>query len=63
MIQQIDDKGTESADDDDNSATKLSLNLKEKTLKVKGATDEIKTEAKGDTITVGLSDKVKKRVS
>lgn len=59
----IDDKGTESADDDDNSATKLSLNLKEKTLKVKGATDEIKTEAKGDTITVGLSDKVKKELA
>ena len=59
----IDDKGTESADDDNNSATKLSLNLKEKTLKVKGATDEIKTEAKGDTITVGLSDKVKKELA
>ena len=59
----IDDKGTESADDDDNSATKLSLNLKEKTLKVKGTTDEIKTEAKGDTITVGLSDKVKKELA
>ena len=59
----IDDKGTESADDDDNSATKLSLNLKEKTLKVKGASDEIKTEAKGDTITVGLSDKVKKELA
>ena len=59
----IDDKGTESADDDDNSTTKLSLNLKEKTLKVKGATDEIKTEAKGDTITVGLSDKVKKELA
>lgn len=59
----IDDEGTESADDDDNSATKLSLNLKEKTLKVKGATDEIKTEAKGDTITVGLSDKVKKELA
>ena len=59
----IDDKGTDAADDDDNSATKLSLNLKEKTLKVKGATDEIKTEAKGDTITVGLSDKVKKELA
>ena len=59
----IDDKGTESADDDNNSATKLSLNLKEKTLKVKGATDEITTEAKGDTITVGLSDKVKKELA
>lgn len=59
----IDDKGTESADDDNNSATKLSLNLKEKTLKVKGTTDEIKTEAKGDTITVGLSDKVKKELA
>ena len=59
----IDDKGTDTADDDDNSATKLSLNLKEKTLKVKGATDEIKTEAKGDTITVGLSDKVKKELA
>ena len=59
----IDDKGTESADDDNNSATKLSLNLKEKTLKVKGAADEITTEAKGDTITVGLSDKVKKELA
>ena len=59
----IDDKGTEDAADDDNSATKLSLNLKEKTLKVKGATDEITTEAKGDTITVGLSDKVKKELA
>ena len=59
----IDDKGTDAADDDDNSATKLSLNLKEKTLKVKGATDEIKTEAKGDTITVGFSDKVKKELA
>ena len=59
----IDDKGTDAADDDDNSATKLSLNLKEKTLKVKGATDEIKTEAKGDTIIVGLSDKVKKELA
>ena len=59
----IDDKGTDAADDDNNSATKLSLNLKEKTLKVKGATDEIKTEAKGDTITVGLSDKVKKELA
>ena len=59
----IDDKGTDAADDDDNSATKLSLNLKEKTLKVKGATDEITTEAKGDTITVGLSDKVKKELA
>ena len=59
----IDDKGTDAADDDDNSATKLSLNLKEKTLKVKGANDEIKTEAKGDTITVGLSDKVKKELA
>lgn len=59
----IDDKGTESADDDNTSATKLSLNLKEKTLKVKGATDELTTEAKGDTITVGLSDKVKKELA
>lgn len=59
----IDDKGTDAADDDNNSATKLSLNLKEKTLKVKGATDEITTEAKGDTITVGLSDKVKKELA
>ena len=59
----IDDKGTDAADDDDNSATKLSLNLKEKTLKVKGATDELTTEAKGDTITVGLSDKVKKELA
>ena len=59
----IDDKGTEVADDDDNSVNKLSLNLKEKTLKVKGATDEITTEAKGDTITVGLSDKVKKELA
>ena len=55
----IDDKGTEAADDDDNSVNKLSLNLKDKTLKVKGATDEITTTAKGDTITVGLSAKVK----
>ena len=55
----IDDKGTEAADDDDNSVNKLSLNLKDKTLKVKGATDEITTTAKGDTITVGLSSKVK----
>ena len=59
----IDDKGTADTADDDNSATKLSLNLKEKTLKVKGADDEIKTEAKGDTITVGLSDKVKKELA
>ena len=55
----IDDKGTEAADDDDDSVNKLSLNLKDKTLKVKGATDEITTTAKGDTITVGLSAKVK----
>ena len=59
----IDDKGTDATTDDDNSAKKLSLNLKEKTLKVKGATDEITTEAKGDTITVGLSDKVKKELA
>ena len=56
----IDDKGTaDDTTDDDNSASKLSLNLKDQTLKVKGATDEITTTAKGDTITVGLSDKVK----
>ena len=56
----IDDKGTaDDTADDDNSASKLSLNLKDQTLKVKGTTGEIETTAKGDTITVGLSDKVK----
>ena len=57
----INDGGTaDDTTDDDNKASKLSLNLKDQTLKVKGAaTGEIKTEAKGDTITVGLSDTVK----
>ena len=56
----IDDKGTaDDATDDDNDAHKLSLNLKDQTLKVKGTTNEIETTAKGDTITVGLSKAVK----
>ena len=56
----IDDKGTaDDTADDDNSASKLSLNLKDQTLKVKGTTNEIETTAKGDTITVGLSKAVK----
>ena len=56
----IDDKGTaDDASDDDNSATKLSLNLKDQTLKVKGTANEVETTAKGDTITVGLSKAVK----
>ena len=56
----INDGGTpDDTTDDDNTASKLSLNLKDQTLKVKGATNEITTTAKGDTITVGLSDKVK----
>ena len=45
--------------DDDNTASKLSLNLKEKTLKVKGTANEIETTAKGDTITLALSKAVK----
>ncbi len=56
----IDDKGTaDDATDDDNDAHKLSLNLKDQTLKVKGTANEIETTAKGDTITVGLSKAVK----
>ena len=56
----IDDKGTaDDATDDDNDAKKLSLNLKDQTLKVKGTANEIETTAKGDTITVGLSKAVK----
>ena len=56
----INDGGTaDDTADDDNSATKLSLNLKDQTLKVKGTTNEIETTAKGDTITVGLSKAVK----
>ena len=45
--------------DDDNTASKLSLNLKDQTLKVKGTTGEIETTAKGDTITLALSKAVK----
>ena len=56
----IDENGTpDNTTDDDNSATKLSLNLKEQTLKVKGTTGEIETTAKGDTITLALSKDVK----
>ena len=56
----INDGGTaDDTADDDNSATKLSLNLKDQTLKVKGTANEIETTAKGDTITVGLSKAVK----
>ena len=56
----INDNGTpDDTADDDNSATKLSLNLKDQTLKVKGTANEVETTAKGDTITVGLSKAVK----
>ena len=56
----IDENGTpDNTADDDNSATKLSLNLKDQTLKVKGTTGEIETTAKGDTITLALSKAVK----
>lgn len=56
----IDENGTpDNPADDDNSATKLALNLKDQTLKVKGTTGEIETTAKGDTITLALSKAVK----
>ena len=56
----IDENGTpDNPADDDNSATKLSLNLKDQMLKVKGTTGEIETTAKGDTITLALSKAVK----
>ena len=56
----IDENGTpDNPADDDNSATKLALNLKDQTLKVKGTTGEIETTAKGDTITLDLSKAVK----
>ena len=56
----IDENGTpDNPADDDNSATKLSLNLKDQTLKVKGTTGEIETTAKGDTIILALSKAVK----
>ena len=51
--------GDKVVDPTDPAATKLSLNLKDGVLKVKGATDEITTTAEGDTITVGLSKKAK----
>ena len=55
--------GDKVVDPTDPAATKLSLNLKDGVLKVKGAADEITTKAEGDTITVGLSDKVKEKLA
>lgn len=40
-------------------ADKVSINLQNQTLHVKGTADEITTEAKGDTITIGLAKTVK----
>ena len=55
--------GDETKDANDAAAEKVSLNLKDGVLKVKGAENEIKTTAKGDTITVGLSDAVKEKLA
>ena len=51
--------GDETKDGNDTATNAVELNLKTDTLNVKGVTDEIHTVAKGNTITVGLSDKVK----
>ena len=55
--------GDETKDANDAAAEKVALNLKDGVLKVKGAENEIKTTAKGDTITVGLSDAVKEKLA
>ena len=55
--------GDETKDANDAATEKVSLNLKDGVLKVKGAENEIKTTAKGDTITVGLSDAVKEKLA
>ena len=55
--------GDETKDANDTATEKVSLNLKDGVLKVKGAENEIKTTAKGDTITVGLSDAVKEKLA
>ncbi len=55
--------GDETKDANDAATEKVALNLKDGVLKVKGAEKEIKTTAKGDTITVGLSDEVKEKLA
>ena len=55
--------GDETKDANDAATEKVALNLKDGVLKVKGAENEIKTTAKGDTITVGLSDAVKEKLA
>ena len=57
-------KAGDTPDSPDTATDKLSLNLKDGVLKVKGeGSGEIKTIAKGDTITVGLSQDVKDKLA
>ena len=57
-------KAGDTPDSPDTATDKLSLNLKDGVLKVKGEeSGEIKTIAKGDTITVGLSQDVKDKLA